>query len=64
MLIEDDFSIKENEATAPTEVEITDHGDIFKEELVLLKTGEIPKTEPTFGKEPNCDIEQVILEKR
>ena len=64
MLIEDDFSKKENEVTALTEVEITDHGDIFKEEVVLLKIGEIFKTEPTFIKEPNCDIEQVILEKR
>ena len=55
--------IKENEAAAPTEVQITDHGDIFKKELVLLKIGEILKTEPTFRKEPNCDKEQVILEK-
>ena len=64
LLIEDDFSIKENQATAPTDVEITDHRDICKEELVLLKIGEILKTEPTFRKEPNYDTELVILEKR
>ena len=48
MLIEDDFSTKENEATAPVEVEIIGHGEAFKEELVPLKIGGVLKTEPTF----------------
>ena len=55
LLIEDNFDTKKNEATAFTEVEIPDHGEIFKEELVLLKITEILKTEPTFRKEPNSE---------
>ena len=59
MLIEDDFSIKENEATAPTEAEITDHGDIFKEELVLLKIGEILQSQHS-GKNPTATYVKVM----
>ena len=45
-------------------IELTGRGEIFKEQLVPLKLEEFLKTEPTFRKEPNIEIEQVIMEKR
>ena len=37
---------KGKRTTAPVEVKITGHGEIFKKELVPLKIGEIFKAEP------------------